>query len=131
MPKVEVPSAWEKESRGQKPKSLKKVSKKSPGAGSQKSEKSLEKGPKSQKKSLKMGFLETFRTFFETFFGLLGPGPGRLFRDFFETFWLLAPRLLLPGRRNLKPKEAPNTLAFLKRAFRHARPFLKRAVWPI
>ena len=36
-----------------------------------------------------MGFWRLlFRTFFETFFGLLGPGPGRLFSRLFETFWL-------------------------------------------
>ena len=83
---VEVPSAWEKESRGQKPKSLKKVSKKSPGAGSQKSEKSLEKGRKSQKKSLKMGFWRLFGPFSRLFSDFWDPAPGDFFRDFFETF---------------------------------------------
>ena len=55
--------------------------KKSPGAGPQKSEKSLEKGPKGQK-SLKMGFgdfSDLFRDFLRTF-GT--PGLSRLFRDF-------------------------------------------------
>ena len=83
------------------PKVSKKSRKKSPGAGAHKSEKSLEKGPKSQKRKSENGFSETFRTFFETFCGLLGPGPGDFFRDFFETFWLFAPSLLLPGPRNL------------------------------
>ena len=84
----------------------------------QKSQESLEKvsqgrAPKGQKKPRKRsekskkksenGFLETFRTFFETFSGLLGPR-ARRFRDFFETFWLLAPRLLLPGPWNLNPR---------------------------
>ena len=99
---VEVPWTWEKESRGQKPKSLKKVSKKvSWGRGPKVRKKSRKRSEKS-KISLKNGFSETFRTFFETFSGLLGPDPGRPFRDFFETFWLLALRLLLPGPRNLK-----------------------------
>ena len=89
---------------------------------SKKSRKSLEKvsrprGPKSpkkvskqvrkvSKKSEKMGFWRLFGPFSRLFwtFGTPGPGgPGRLFRDFLETFWLLAPRLLLPGPRNLKP----------------------------
>ena len=70
-------------------KSQKKSRKKSPGAGLQKSEKSLGKGPKVKKES-ENGFLETFRTFCETLFGLLQPDPGRLFQDFFETFGLLA-----------------------------------------
>ena len=87
-PKVEVPWAWETESRGQMPKSLKKVSKKSPGAGAQKSEKSLEKGPKSLRKPifrLSFDFSDLFRDFFRTF----GPQPWEtFFRDFFETFWL-------------------------------------------
>ena len=48
-----------------------------------------------------MGFWRLFGPFSRLFFGLLGPRAGRLFRDFFETFWLLAPRLLLPGPRNL------------------------------
>ena len=43
---VEVPWTWERESRGPKPKSLEKVF----GPASPKSEKGLEKGPKSQKK---------------------------------------------------------------------------------
>ena len=62
-----------------------------PGPGSQKSEKSLEKGPKSLQKPIS-DFFGTFQTFFKTFF---------YFWDFFETFWLLAPRLPLPGPRNL------------------------------
>ena len=93
---VEVPWTWEKESRGQKPKSLKKVSKKSPGPGSQKSEKGLEKGPKSLQKPI-------FRLFFDfsrLFSDFWGPAPGD-FSRFFETFWLRAPRLLLAGPRNL------------------------------
>ena len=60
----------------------KKSRKESSRAGAQKSEKSLEKGPKSPNKS-EHGFSETFRTFFETFFGLLGPGRGRLFSRLF------------------------------------------------
>ena len=64
------------------PKSPKKVSK---------------KGPKSQKKVLKMGFWRLFGRFSRLFLGLSGPRAGRLFRDFLVTFWLLAPRLPLPG----------------------------------
>ena len=84
-PSVEVAWAWEKESRGQKPKSRKKVSKKSPGPGSQKSEKSLEKGPKSLQKpifGLFFDFSDLFRDFFRTF----GARPRE---TFFETFFRL------------------------------------------
>ena len=62
----------------------KKSRKKSPGAGVPKvRKKSRTRSENSKKKGPNMG-LETFRTFSETFFGLLGlrPGPGRLFRDF-------------------------------------------------
>ena len=74
--------------------SSKKVSKKSPGAGFQKSENSLEKGPKSRQKSRKMGF--------GGLFDFWDPAPGDFFETFLETFWLLTPRLPLPGPRNLK-----------------------------
>ena len=57
-------------------KNLKKVSKRSPGAGPQESEKSFEKGPKSQKKILKMGFWSLFGPFSRLFSGLFG-APGR------------------------------------------------------
>ena len=82
------------------PKSLEKVSK-SLGLGSQKSGKSLEKGPKSPPKVRKWvfgDFSDGFRDFFRTFG--TPTEPGRPFRDFLETFWLLAPRLPLPGPRN-------------------------------
>ena len=98
---IEVPWTWEKESRGQKPKSLKKVAKKSPGPGSQKSEKTREKGPKTLQKPIFGLFFWLFGPFSRLFLGFWGPAPGDSFRDFFETFWLLAPRLLLPGPRNL------------------------------
>ena len=48
---LRFPWAWEKESRGQKPKSLKKVSKKSPGARSQKSKKKSRKRSEKSKKN--------------------------------------------------------------------------------
>ena len=83
---------------GPKAKKSQKSLEKSPGAGLQKSEKSLENVRK-VKKSL-MGFWrlsDLFRDFFRTF-------ATRLFRDFFESFWLLAPRLALPGPRNLNPR---------------------------
>ena len=89
---VEVPWTWEKESRGQKPKSLQKVSKKSPGASRPRGPKSPKKSRKRSEKSpksLRMGFLETFQTFFETFFGLLGTRGRETPGDFFETFWRL------------------------------------------
>ena len=48
---VEVPWTWEKESRGPKPKSLKKVLKKSPGPGAPKvRKKSRKRSEKSKKK---------------------------------------------------------------------------------
>ena len=84
-------------------KSQKSLEKSLPGPGPKSPEKVSKKVRKVKKKS-ENGFLETFRSFFETFSGLLGPRAGRLFRDFFETFWLRAPRLLLPGPRNLNPK---------------------------
>ena len=82
----------------------KKSRKKSPGAGPQKSEKSLEKGPKSQKKVWKWvfgDFSDLFRDFFRTF-----GAPGReTFSRLFWDFWLL-----LPGPRNLNttPYEIPS-----------------------
>ena len=76
----------------------KKVSKKSPRAGSQKSEKSLENGPKSPKKS-ENGFLETFRTFFETFFGLSGPWA----RETFSRLFGFGPRDS-PSPRSTEPQ---------------------------
>ena len=79
--RLEVPWTWERESRGQKPKGLQKSLEKVSRAGSPKSRNRSEKS----KKCLKMGF-----------FGLFGP--------FLETFWLLAPRLPLPGPRNLKSR---------------------------
>ena len=77
-------------------KSQKNLEKSLPGPGPKSPEKVSKKVRKVKKKS-ENGFLETFRTFFETFSGLLG-APGReTFRDLLETFWLWAPRLLLPG----------------------------------
>ena len=50
-PLIEIPWTWERESRGQKPKSLHKVSKKSPGPGGPKSlKKSRNRSEKSQKR---------------------------------------------------------------------------------
>ena len=99
-----APWAWERESRRQKPKSphksLEKVSKKSRKPGPKSLKKSLEKGPKSQKKVRKWFFLN-FSGLFETFFGLLGPGPGRLFRDLFGDFLAFGPETpSFPGPRN-------------------------------
>ena len=79
---VEVPWAWERESRGQTPKVSKKSRKSLPGPGSQKSgKKSRKRSEKSEIKS-ENGFLDTIRTFFETFSDFWHPAPGRLFRDF-------------------------------------------------
>ena len=80
--KVGVPWTWGKESRGQKPKSLEKVSKKSPGAGVPKVRKKSRKRSEKSKKSLKMGFWRLFGPFSRLFSDFWGPGPG----DFFETF---------------------------------------------
>ena len=66
--------------------------------------------PKVRKKSRKRSE-KSPKTHFQTFWRLFGPfsrlfsdfwDPGTAPGDFFETFWLLAPRLLLPGPRNLK-----------------------------
>ena len=84
------------------PKSLEKVCRGLPAPGPQKSENCLQKGPRSQRKSLQMGFWRLFGPFSRIFFDFWGFGAGRLFRDFFQTFWLRAPRLPLPGPRNLK-----------------------------
>ena len=72
----------EKVSRARGPESLKKVSKKV-----RKVKKTIIR--------LRFDFSNLSRDFFQTF-GTPGPG------DFFETFFLRAPRLLLPGPRNLK-----------------------------
>ena len=69
---VEIPWTWEKESRGQKPKSLQKVSKKSPGPGV----------PKVRKKSRKRSE-KSPKTHFQTFWRLFGPF-SRLFSDFWD-----------------------------------------------
>ena len=103
VPTFEVPWTWdwEKESRGPKPKSLKKVSKKvSRSRGPKVRKKSRKRSEKSKKKS-ENGFSETFRTFFETFFGLLGPGPGRLFRDFFWDCLAFGPETPSPRSTEL------------------------------
>ena len=76
----------------------KKVSKKSPGAGS---EESLKKVQKVKKKNQFQSFFWLFGPFSRLFFGLLGPDPGDFFEALLET-WLLALRLPLPGPRNLK-----------------------------
>ena len=80
---------------GPKAKTLQNVSKKSPRPGVPKSKK---KSRKKSEKYPKTHFqIFYFSELFRDFFGLLDPGPGRLFQDFLETFWLLAPRLPLPG----------------------------------
>ena len=106
LSRLEVPWTWEKQSRGQKPKSRQKVSKKSPGAGgSQKSEKGLEKGPKVSKNKLFQTFWRLFGRFFEAFFAdFWDAGTGRPRETFSRLFGDLAPRLLLPGPRNLKSR---------------------------
>ena len=60
-------------------KSLEEVSKT---VGSPKSEKNRQKGPKHLQKSIFRRSFGIFWTLFEIFLGVLGPGPGRLFRDF-------------------------------------------------
>ena len=82
--KFGIAPAWEEESPGRNPKSLKKKSRKSPGTlGPQKSEKSLGESPKSLEKVSRNGFFRDFsdspRDFFQTF-GARGS------QDFFETF---------------------------------------------
>ena len=72
--RLEILWTWEKESRGQKPKSLKKVSK-SPAP--LKSEKNLEKGPKSPPQNPFSDFSDLFQDFFRTF-------GARLFEIFFR-----------------------------------------------
>ena len=79
-----------------------KVSKKSPGPGSQKSEKSLEKSPKRLQKPIFGQFFD-FSGLFRDFFRTFGAAAGDFLRNSFETLWLRAPRLLLQGPRNLKP----------------------------
>ena len=123
--RIGIPWAWEKESRGQKPKSLQKVSKKSPrGLPAPGSQKCLQKGAKSLQKVWKWvfgDFSDLFRDFFRTF-GTPGPGgAGRLFRDFLETFWLLAPRLLLPGPRNPNSRMPDASPFGQKKSFRMSR----------
>ena len=71
----EVPWAWERESRGPKPKSLKQSLEKV----SVPFRRQVSKKVRKVKNKSENGSLETFRTFFGTTFGLLGP---RLFRDF-------------------------------------------------
>ena len=110
--RFEVPWTWEKESRGPKPKSLKKVSKKVSRGRAPKVRKKSRKRSEKSKKSLKMGFWRLFGPFSRLFSDFWDPGPGRLFRDFFETFWLLAPRLLLPGPRNLNYRSIHLSLSF-------------------
>ena len=90
---VGISPAWEEESPGRNPKSLK--SRKSPRTlGPQKSEKSLGEGPRSLEEPV-LGLFRDFsdppRDFFQTF-GARGS------EDFFETFGVSARRLLLPGR---------------------------------
>ena len=78
------PKSLEKVSRGSGPKSPKKVSKK------------VRKVSENPFSDFFFDFSDLFRDFFRTF----GPRPRE---TFFETFWLRAPRLLLPGPRNLNP----------------------------
>ena len=84
---VGISPAWEEESPGRNPKSLKKVSNKASDPRAQKSEKSLGESPKSLEKVSKNGFFEIFRTLPETFFRLLVGA--RRSEDFFETFFRL------------------------------------------
>ena len=103
-PTLEVPWTWEKDSRGPTPKSLKKVSKKSPGAGPQKSGESLEKGPKSQRKTLFFDFSDLFRDFFRTF----GARPRETFSRLFEDFLASGPET--PSPRSTEPQPYPKNL---------------------
>ena len=84
--------------------SQKSLEKSLPGRAPKVRKKSRKRSEKSTK-SLKMGFGGLFGPFLRLLSDFWGPRPGDFFRDFFrdffETFWLLAPRLLLPGRRNL------------------------------
>ena len=62
------------------------------------------KGFEKSKKSLKMGFWRLFGPFSRLFFRLLGFRGRKTFSSYFlETCWLRAPRLPLPGPRNLNP----------------------------
>ena len=81
-------------------KSLEKVSR---AQGPESPEKVSKKVRKVKKKSENGVFL-LFGPFSRLFSDFRDPGPGGLFRDLLETFWLRAPRLLLPGPRNLNPK---------------------------
>ena len=80
---LEVPRGPGRRSPGARSQKVSKKSRKSLlDLGSRKSEKSLEKGPKSQKKS-ENGFFLTFRTFFATFFRLSGPRARETFSRLF------------------------------------------------
>ena len=106
--KPKEPAAWEEESPGRSPKSLKKVLKKSSDPRAPKRlKKSLGEAPKSLEKVQK----RVFRDFSDPprdFFRLLGPeGPRTFSRHFFQTFGVSARRLLFPGRGdpNLRSRE--------------------------
>ena len=96
--------AWEEESPGRNPKSLKKVSKKSSDPRATKSEKSLGESPKSLGESPKTGFSRLFGLSPRLFSDFWGPRVQGLFRDFFQTFGVSARRLLLPGREDPKSR---------------------------
>ena len=99
---VWIPWTWRR-SLGAKSQKVSKKSRKTSRPRGPKSPKKVSKKVRKVSKKSENGFLETFRTFFEIFFGLLGPMGREAPGDFFETFWLLAPRLLLPGPRNTNP----------------------------
>ena len=83
------------------PKSLEKVSR----AGGPKSPKKVSKKVRKVKRTLNMGFWRLFRPLNSRLFSdFWDPRPGRLyFSGLLVTFWLFAPRLPLPGPRNLNP----------------------------
>ena len=91
--RIGISPAWEKESPGRNPKSLKK-SRKVLGPSGPKSLKKVSGRVRKVSNKSKNGSFETFRTLPETFFRLLGPEGPRTFRDFFQTFGVSARRLL-------------------------------------
>ena len=106
----EVPWTWEKESRGPKQKSLKKVSKKVSRGRAPKVRKKSRKRSEKSKKGLKMGFWRLFGPFSRLFSDFWGPAPGDFFRDFFETS---GPET--PSPRSTEPQHE----LFLHKLFEH------------
>ena len=89
--------AWEEESPGRSPKSMKKVSKKSSDPRAPQSLKKVSGRVQKVSRKSKNGVFETFRTFVEIFPDFWGERVRGLFRDFFHTFGASAQRLLPAG----------------------------------